>query len=147
MVRNQNTRRTRGRGKGNFHKGKTSSSTSTNEKKKTLEDYKYDIGSSRNASEYVSTTKFLVQRIATTFDEADDIATAIKQGKDFDLNAHMPSLQVSTVTGKGADEVAERVKQTKQFEMIYAKQSEAFVQRESRCRQNKPKAAALIMGR
>ena len=110
MVRNQNNRnRGKGKsGKGNFYKNKSSSGTSTNDKKKTLEDYKYDIGSSKNASEYVSTTKFLIQRIATTFVEADDIATALSDGKHFDLEAHRPSLETSKVTGNDAAEVAKR---------------------------------------
>ena len=64
-------------------------------KKTLLEDYQCDTGSSKNASEYVSTTKFIIHHIATTFDEADDIATALSDGKDFDLDAVRPSLQVS----------------------------------------------------
>ena len=63
---------------------------------KTLQDYRYDIGSSKNASEYVSTTKFIVHHIATTFEEADDIATALTQGENFDLDAAKPVLKVST---------------------------------------------------
>ena len=148
MVRNQNNRnRGKGKsGKGNFYKNKSSSGTSTNDKKKTLEDYKYDIGSSKNASECVSTTKFLIQRIATTFVEADDIATALSEGKHFDLEAHRPSLETSKVTGNDAAEVAKREKETREFELIYSKKSEAFVERQSQYRQNKPKAAALIIG-
>ena len=86
-------------------------------------------------------------RIATTFVEADDIATALSNGKHYDLEAQRPSLEVSKVKGDQPKEVAKREKETREFELIYSKKSEAFAERESQHRQNKPKAAALIMGR
>ena len=53
--------------------------------------------------------KFLISRIATTFEEADDIATALTQGKDFNLDGHRLSLQVSIIAGTDpADNAAER---------------------------------------
>ena len=105
--------------------------------KKTLEDYRYDIGSSKNASEYVLTTKFIIHHIATTFDEADDIATALSDGKDFDLDAARPSLQVSLSQDS---EVQKR--ETRQFELVFEKEADAHVARTNKYRQNKPKAAA-----
>ena len=111
--------------------------------KKTLEDYRYDIGSSsKTASEYVSTTKFIIHHIATTFDEADDIATALSDGKDFDLDAVRPSLQVSLSKDS---EVQKR--ETRQFELVFEKEADAQVARTNKYRQNKPKAAAIILGR
>ena len=110
--------------------------------KKTLEDYRYDIGSSKNGSEYVSTTKFIIHHIATTFDEADDIATALSDGKDFDLDAVRPSLQVSLSKDS---EVQKR--ETRQFELVFEKEADAHVARTNKYRQNKPKAAAIILGR
>ena len=110
--------------------------------KKTLEDYRYDIGSSKNASEYVSTTKFIIHHIATTFDEADDMATALSDGKDFDLEAVKPSLQVSLAS---RDE--DKARETRQFELVFEKEADAHVARTNQYRQNKPKAAAIILGR
>ena len=147
MGRNQSrNNKGRGKGRGNSNRRQASSSSTTTTKK-TLEDYKYDIGSSKNASEYVSTTKFLISRIATTYEEADDIATALTQGKEFDLSAHRPSLEVSVVPGTEPAAVAKREKENREFEMIFNKESEAFIQRQNQYRQNKPKAAALIMSR
>ena len=147
MGRNQgrNNQR-RGKRSGNYNR-KASSSSNTTNPRKTLEDYKYDIGSAKNASEYVSTTKFLISRIATTFEEADDIATALTQGKDFDLDAHRPSLQVSIIKEDTTIAKANRERENQEFELIFNKESEAYVQRMNQYRQNKPKAAALIMGR
>ena len=72
------------------NKLKGNKSESETKKKKTLSDYKYDIGSSKNASEYVDTTKYLISLIATTFDEADDIVTALTKLEEFDLDAQAP---------------------------------------------------------
>ena len=55
---------------------------------------------------------FIMQHIATTFDEADDAATALSNGKHHDPDAVRPSLQV----GLSMDgEVMKR--ETKQFEL------------------------------
>ena len=97
--------------------------------KKTLEDYRYDIGSSKNASEYVSTTKFIVHHIATTFDEADDMATALTQGEEFDLDAVKPQLQVST-----AADAEVKKREDRQNELLYEKQADAPVARTNQYR-------------
>ena len=97
--------------------------------------------------EYVSTTKFIISHIATTFEEADDIATALTQGKEFDLDQHRPSLQISVIPGTDPGDVENRKRENREFELIFNKESEAFVLRMNQYRQNKPKAAALIMGR
>ena len=50
------------------------------------------MGSASNAADYVSLTKYITHTIATTFDEADDIATAIRDLKEFDIDKEGPTL-------------------------------------------------------
>ena len=144
-------RQSRGRGNGKGGRGNFPSKlvSSKGSRRKTLEDYHYDIGSSKNASEYVSMTKFLISRIATTFIEADDIVQALEQGEHFDHDdpAVKPSLGVSLITGTTPDEIAKRDKENEEFKLIFAEEGKAHVARQSQYRQNRPKAAALIMGR
>ena len=144
-------RQSRGRGNGKGGRGNFPSKlvSSKGSRRKTLEDYHYDIGSSKNASEYVSTTKFLISRIATTFIEADDIVQALEQGEHFDHDdpAVKPSLGVSLISGTTPDEIAKRDKENEEFKLIFAEEGKAHVARQSQYRQNRPKAAALIMGR
>ena len=127
MGRNQGRNNHRRGKKGGNYNRKASSSSNTTNTKKTLKDYKYDIGSAKNASEYVSTTKFLISRIATTFEEADNIATALTQGKDFDLDAHRLSLQVSIIKEDTEVAKANRERENREFELIFNKESEAYV--------------------
>ena len=120
MGQNQSDRRKGGRG--NSSRSKPKANTSSTSSKKTLEDHKYDIGSAKNASEYISTTKFLIQRIATTFLEADDVATALRDGKEFNLDAKKPTLQVSTNSDQAIQD-----RENKEFERLYDKRCDAHV--------------------
>lgn len=65
------------------------------ETKKGLSDYSYYLGSSKQASDYESTTEFIINHIKKTFDCGQDIATALRELKPVDDMLWKPSLEVS----------------------------------------------------
>lgn len=68
--RSPNRRGGRG-GRGGRGRG---SGTSINRKKKTIEDYFFYVGSSKQASDYEITAEFVINHIKMTFDRGNDIA-------------------------------------------------------------------------
>ena len=89
----------RGRGRGNSSgggsKGKPSVPT-----KKTLADHVYTVGSAKQASEYQTNTKFILNHIAITFKEGHDIATALKERTEMNFSTLMPQMKQSESTDK-----------------------------------------------
>ena len=55
----------------------------------------YYAGSAKNASECVTNTNFILNHIELNFDEGLDIATALKDGEEFDFSTIGPKLQLS----------------------------------------------------
>ena len=49
-----------------------------NEENKSLEDYEFHIGSSKQASDFEVTTKFIINDMQETFDSGKDIAEALR---------------------------------------------------------------------
>ena len=47
-------------------------------KKKTMEDYFFYVGSSKQASDYETTSEFLINHVKKTFDRGNDIAEALR---------------------------------------------------------------------
>ena len=76
-----------GRGRG----GPTQTKT-----KKTVEDYFFYVGSSKQASDYEITAEFVVNHIKKTFDRGNDIAEAIRTLNKIDTSLWKPTLLLST---------------------------------------------------
>jgi len=84
-----------GRGRGNNRKGKFQNNKRKPEKeKKTLKDYNYYLGSSKQASDYETTTEFIINHIKKTYTYGKDIAQALKDLEPFNLARFMPRLQM-----------------------------------------------------
>jgi len=128
-----------GRSKGGNGKGNSLKAASA--KKKTLSDYNYYLGRSRQASDYKKTTEFLINHIKKTYDHGKDIATALKNLSEFDLTPYAPKLLTSTK----AD--AAKATEEKQFEIDYNKKSERFIIRKEQYQKNKDKAYAFLWER
>jgi hypothetical protein len=75
-----------GRGRGNNNRSNTSS------KKKQLSDYIYYLGSPKQASDYETTTEYLINHIKKTFDFGNDIGTALEMLEPYNISQHMPHL-------------------------------------------------------
>jgi hypothetical protein len=95
----------RGRGK----PGPTQTKT-----KKTVEDYFFYVGSSKQASDYEITAEFVVNHIKKTFDRGNDIAEAIRTLVKTDTSLWKPTLLVSTDS-----DTAIKEREDKQFVMEF----------------------------
>ena len=47
-------------------------------KKKTIEDYYFYVGSSKQASDFETTSEFLINHVKKTFDRGNDVAEALR---------------------------------------------------------------------
>jgi hypothetical protein len=106
-------------GRGNRNNNKDSKATN---KKKTLEDYYFYVGSAKQASNYESAADFIINHIKKEYDRGRDIAESLHELKKPDTDTWMPKLKGSTKK----DEEAKATQDT-QFKMEYkAKFGEAL---------------------
>jgi hypothetical protein len=108
------TRRFRNRKSGRGGRGRGRGGPTQSKIKKTVEDYFFYIGSSKQASDYEITAEFVVNHIKKTFDRGNDIAEAIRMLTKTDTSLWKPTLQVSTATKPTVKE-----REDKQFVMEY----------------------------
>ena len=148
MARNQGGRSSNrgGRGSNNQRsrrggaRGNTTRSTGTQEPKKAkLEDHVFNTGSARNASEYVTNVKYILNYIRIELDEGDDIANALQDGKEFDHTAVEPVLKASVATDATKKELEQ-----KQFEIEFSLARSSHNKRIEWYRKNKNTVAALL---
>ena len=116
-----------------------------------MSDYKYYIGSSKQASDYVTVTSYLLNYIRRQFKKGKDIADAIEDGIEMDFQAITPKLNISEIDltvkeGETPDpkKVAEVDRINKQFEKQYEIEFAAHHEREIQYNDNKAAASALL---
>ena len=90
--------------------------------KKTLGDHIYTVGSSKQASDFQANTKFILNHIAITFREGNDIATALKQRQDPDFSVLMPTLKQSEEPDKDKKNI-----QQQQYRVLFEAEIKAYV--------------------
>jgi hypothetical protein len=61
-------------------------------KKKSIEDYFFYVGSSKQASDFETTAEFLVNYVKKTFDRGHDIAEALRTLEPIDTEVWKPTL-------------------------------------------------------
>ena len=106
-------------------------------------DYKCYVGSSRQASDFITATNHHLNTIRRSYKKGKDIADAIENGEELDFSKLMPALKKSTLTDADKmDAEKERINQQflKQFEIEF----QAHHEREIQCVDNKAAAAALL---
>lgn len=113
-------------------------------KKKTLTDYVYNIGSSSQASDYETTTDFVINHIKKTYESGRDIANALETLTPVNTALWRPSLQVSVIPGNDDDAVAQRELEDKEFEMIFKNEVSWYGKRMQQYEDNLVKAYALL---
>ena len=101
--------RGRGRGRSSGRGGRSAGRSSQQGEKKTerslarvmdksrLEDNIYTIGSDRQGSDFIVTTRFIMNLIQRTFPQGGDIESALRSKKEFDFNAVRPRIQKTTI--------------------------------------------------
>ena len=108
----------RGRGSSNKNKSKSKGSSSETKKEKTLQDHMYHIGSGKNSAVYEKNTDFILSHIRKKFIKSGyDVAKALAELKDVDLDQDMPVPKTSTL----ADATLKDAQQ-KQHDAIFAQE-------------------------
>ena len=110
--------------------------------KKELKDYYYYTGSSRQASDYESTTDFVINHIKGNFAEGQDIAESLKSMKYEDTEKWYPVLKKSNATDQD-----EREAENEGYKMRYKALLDAAVKRIRTFETNKIKAYSLLWER
>ena len=68
-----------GQGKGGgFNRRRNNNNKKPEKEKKSLKDYNYYLGSSKQASDFESTTEFIINHVKKTYNHGRDIAEALK---------------------------------------------------------------------
>jgi len=107
--------------------------------KRTLVDNVYYLGSVKQASDFESTTEFLINYIKKTFNYGMDIGTVLETLQEVDLSEFQPSLRVSL----NPDEVI-RMAEDKQFEIEFKAEYDVFTKRKQALEMNLSKAYSFI---
>jgi len=85
-----------GRGRGDrFQRGKFINSNNGYKKKTKLEDNVYYLGSATQASDYETTTSFIISHIIKTYTRGLDIAEALAKLEELDFASLTPTLKTS----------------------------------------------------
>lgn len=144
---NNNFRGCRNNGKGNYHgkgdnsKGGGKNNSAKPEAKKGLSDYTYQIGSAKQASDYVVITRYLINHIRKTYTYGDDIGNALDKKTPMDFENERPSMDTSDSTN-----AATKATENKEYEMLYRAEISEFVKRKSIYQSNLGNAYAFLYG-
>jgi hypothetical protein len=110
--------------------------------KKTVEDYYFYVGSSKQASDYEITAEFVVNHIKKTFDRGNDISEALRTLVRPDTDTWKPTLKMSVDT-----DTSVKQREDKQFEMEYKAELDQAMKRRRAFEDNTFKAYALLWER
>jgi hypothetical protein len=115
--------------RGNMQRGAHKSSTKSSgmpKKKKSVNDYNYYLGSAKQASDYETTTKFLINYIVKTFEYGNDIGQALRELEYPDPDSWKPTMRQSMHLGNDPDNEAQRAFENKQFEIEFKSEFDNF---------------------
>jgi hypothetical protein len=108
--------------------------------KKSVEDYVFYLGSSKQASDYETTAEYLINYIQVTFDYGEDIAESLYTLEEVDLSVHKPKLQVSS-----NKDAAQRDAENRQYEIEFKEDFAQYKRREEAYLKNQSKAFAFLI--
>ena len=112
----------------------------------------YHTGNAKQASEFVTTSSYLINYIQRTYDKGADIAQALEDEKEFDFAPVAPKLKTEPVRARISQDtdatyaaaVANAEKANKQYEKQFEIEYLAHHERTTKYQENKSKAAALL---
>jgi hypothetical protein len=131
-------------GRGGRGGGRSTPGTSLKEakKKKSIEDYFFYVGSSKQASDFETTSEFLVNYVKKTFDRGNDVAEALRTLTPENTELWKPTLQFSAAT-----EDTKIKQENRQHQLEYKANLDEFMRRKRSYDDNLFKAYALIWER
>jgi hypothetical protein len=121
---------------------KPSPQTKPESKKKSIDDYYFYVGSSKQASDFEITAEYAVNHIKKTFDRGNDIAEALRTLKPTDVSLWKPTLVFSTKT-----DAKIATPENRQHELEYKADLDEFMRRKRAYNDNLYKAYALVWER
>ena len=131
-----------GRGRGNKPQFHNNRKKPKDETKKGLKDYTYYVGNNRQATNFETTTEFIINHIKKTYSHGIDIAAALSSMTPVDTSTWKPSLEMSLETD---DQL--RNNENRQFEIEFKELNSRYLTRLDNYEQNAIKAYALIWER
>jgi hypothetical protein len=111
-------------------------------KKKTIEDYYFYVGSSKQASDFETTSEFLINHVKKTFDRGNDIAEALRMLVAQDTEQWKPTLMFSD-----SEDLTVAKQEDRQNEIEFKADLDEFMRRRRLYDNNLFKAYALIWER
>ena len=111
-------------------------------KKKSIDDYYFYVGSSKQASDFEITAEYAVNHIKKTFERGNDIAEALRTLQPTDITVWKPTLLFSTET-----DTTIASQENRQYELEYKADLDEFMRRKRAYNDNLYKAYALIWER
>jgi hypothetical protein len=112
------------RGRGGRGGQKAPAPVKEDKKKKTIEEYYFYVGSSKQASDFETTSEFLVNHVKKTFDRGNDIAEALRKLQPLNTDSWKPSLSFST----NADATIAK-QEDRQNEMIFKSDLDEYMKK------------------
>ena len=109
--------------KGKFQ-AKGGSNIASQSIKKSVNDYNYYLRSSKQASDYETTTEYLINHIKKVFDYGNDIGTALELLEPMSTLAWKPRMQLSSATTE-----EDRTAENRQFEIKFKADYNAYSKR------------------
>jgi hypothetical protein len=82
--------------------------------------------SAKQASDYETTTKFLINYIVKTFEYRNDIGQALRELEYPDPDSWKPTMRQSTHVGNDPDDKAQRAFENKQFKIKFKSEFDNF---------------------
>ena len=136
----------RGRGGRGYNRRRFNNKKPEKEKR-SLKDHNYYIGNSKQASDYETTTDFIINHVKKTYNHGRDIAEALKALEPIDQTQWVPQLQMSGIQGNDAASVRQRETEDRQYELMFKEDLSRFRKRVDDYEDNLTKAYALIWER
>ena len=127
--------------KGKFQ-AKRGSNSASHTNKKSFNDYNYYLGSAKQASDYETTTEYLINSIKKVFDYGKSIGTALKLLEPMSTSAWKPSMQASLATTN-----EEHSAENRQYEIEFKADYDAYSKRALPYENNNTKAYELLWER
>jgi hypothetical protein len=112
------------------------------ETKKSINDWSYYLGSTKQASEFEATTEFLINYIKQNFEFGNDIAMAIINQKPITTKIWKPSMLFSRNVNLELKEI-----KNEQFKIEFKADYDHYCSKEQICNNNVTKAYALFWDR
>lgn len=132
---------------GKFNRKKSPSGSNSQQKpaqnkKKTLEDYVFYVGSSKQASDYEVAVEYIINHVKLTFDRGNDIAETLRNLKLEDVDKWKPKLRRSV-----SQDAETAALENEQLKIEFTRELDEFVKRNRVYQDNQYKAYSLLWDR